>query len=113
MPDKRQKLPVEALTTPVSDEEVKYDFLLPLVVATCLVTPSLIILVLTKDSSGLAALAGSGIYRLIQVIMWLLVLVALASGVIYIRRTPSWVSRVLTVLVLLSLLSGCIYMQMP
>jgi lysylphosphatidylglycerol synthetase-like protein (DUF2156 family) len=84
-------------------QETKYTFLLPFIVASALVTPSLLVLAYVRPTVGFAALTALGYFSIIQVLLTLLVVIAVLSGLVYLIRAQGKAGRVAVGLVMAGL----------
>jgi lysylphosphatidylglycerol synthetase-like protein (DUF2156 family) len=76
-------------------------FLMPFVILSFLVLPSLVVLVLTKRTAGFDALVSMGYFALIEALMWLLIPVAIIFGLLYLVRCRGLWNRLAAVLLML------------
>jgi hypothetical protein len=88
-------------------------FILPFIVASFLALPSLLVLAFTKQTVGLDLLNVDGLYSITRVVLWVLVPVAVLSGVLYMWRGESRLAKTAVIVLSLVLLASFAYVIAP
>ena len=115
MSDKHQ-LDNEKLYKPDNEpgaEEARWTFLTPFVSLSLLSLPSLMVLAYGKQVAIFDLLQLTGVYTLVLVVLWVLIPLALVSGLIYFVRGDSRIAKSIAALTWAVVLVGFMYVVWP
>ena len=94
-------------------EKVHRTFITPFVALSLLSLPSVVVLAYGKQTVAFDLLRLSGLYILVQATLWLLVPLALLSGVLYLIRGKNQTAKSVVAIVWVVLLASFVYVVWP
>lgn len=99
---------------PQADAEgERWTFILPFVVLALLSLPSLVVLAYGKQTIAFDLLEISGMYSLIMAVLWIMIPLALISGVLYLIRGSSRPAKAVVAILSVVLLACFTYIVWP
>jgi hypothetical protein len=94
-------------------EKTHLTFITPFVAFTLLTLPSLVVLAYGKQTVAFKSLIVSGVYTLALAALWILVPLAVISGLIYILRGKNRSAKAIVAIVSVVLVAGFSYVVWP
>lgn len=96
-----------------SGDELRQTFILPFVVSTFLILPSLLVIAYTKQTAGFDYLAVNGVYTVIITIIAVLISISAVSSLLYLWRGYSHAAKAGVAILEVVVLAGFIYIIWP